>query len=233
MQSIVFDLSRGLILLSLSVSVIEFYKTKNEILFLFSGVKKSLFKVLLLLLPLGIFLSALNPLYLVVVLVALMLATYLFDGSYNGGSDYMNFIIVLSLLVYTFSANEYVQKICLLYIGVQSLLSYLIAGLTKLVKSDWRNGRSLQKILKESHYLIPQSIGHFLAQNTGLTLFLSWMIILTELSIFMGFYSFKMAIVMVLFFLIFHLVNIFIFGLNRFFFAWLASYPCLLYCFYN
>jgi hypothetical protein len=233
MQNVIFDLTRGLVLLSLSVSAFEFYKLKNEILLCFSSNKKLLFKCFLVLLPVGIVLSLFNPHFLVMVLAALILATYLFDGSFNGGSDYMNFLIVLSLIVYSFSTSENIQIICLMYIGVQSLLSYFLAGLSKVVKPDWRNGQNLRKIVVSSSYLIPDKFRILLERTPGLTLLLSWLIIISELFIIVGFFNFKIASVLVLFFLLFHLVNIYIFGLNRFFFAWLASYPCLLFCFYR
>ncbi|MGZ3691384.1 MAG: hypothetical protein ACXVAX_07765 [Pseudobdellovibrio sp.] len=173
----------------------------------------------------SLILSLFWPKLLIVSLAALVALLFVYDGAYNGGSDYMNFLVSLALVISIYSENEKVKAACLFYIGAQSILSYLVAGITKLRKAGWRNGASLRKIFEESHYLSPVGFSHYK--------FVSRLVIISEIGIISGFINFYLGMICVFMFALFHLINIKILKLNRFFFAWLSSYACVLYCFYR
>ena len=232
MQDLAIKMTQLLVSLSLLIGAAEYYQLKNKILSLLPENKKKFFWFFLLCLPLSVVLSAYDSKFTVLVLFNLILGAYLFDGTFNGGSDYMNFLIIAALTCYAFSANEMLQKICIFYIGVQAALSYAVAGVSKILKPDWRNGKNLYKIINKSHYLIPETIRKKPIRKFNFYTLLSWLVMLTEIGLVLGFFNLKIGVILIVCFLIFHLINVLTLGLNRFFFAWLASYPSLLFCFY-
>jgi hypothetical protein len=73
-------------------------------------------------------------------------------GTFNGGSDYMTFLILYSIAIgRIFENNERVLKGALLYIAVQTCLSYFVAGFVKIKRADWRSGRALVSFLTSSN----------------------------------------------------------------------------------
>jgi hypothetical protein len=63
-----------------------------------------------------------------------------------------------------------------------------------------------------------------------LILVLSWLVIVWECALPVVWVKPTWAPVYLLIGAFFHLGNFLIFGLNRFFFAWIAAYPALLFC---
>lgn len=176
-------------------------------------------------LPLSLFFSQL----LILTLLALIGLLYVFDGSYNGGSDYMNFLVTLGLTVYVLCGSENIKMAALLYIGAQAILSYFMAGFTKALKPNWRNGESLKKIIEQSHYLVSS----LKFANKSYYVILSWSVIIAELSVLVGFLNFYVGLLLIVIFLVFHTVNVQLLKLNRFLFAWVSSYACVAFCFYQ
>jgi len=134
-------------------------------------------------------------------------------GTFNGGSDFMTFHILAAWSVSLCVPS--LEKACLYYIAIQLILSYFVAGIAKILNPSWRNGEALKTFLTRSGF-------HLAA---GICVLLSWVILLFEI-------LYPLSIVTPWPFVVlgglFHLVNSYVFGLNRFFFAWLAGYPALL-----
>ena len=150
--------------------------------------------------------------------VALMLLTtwviaMRWRGTFNGGSDIMTFHILGAWLVSLCFPG--LERACTYSIAIQIVLSNLIAGASKSAKRDWRDGTAL--------HVLMQRYGYQLGPASARAL--SWVTLLFEV-------SFPLAVIAPLPFLIagmlFHLVNAYAMGLNRFFFVWLAGYPALL-----
>lgn len=150
------------------------------------------------------------------VLVVLLTTWWLamrWRGTFNGGSDFMTFQILaawwVSLLVPQF------MLICQFYIVIQLVLSYFVAGVSKIGNRDWRNGRALQVLL--GRWGVGLSVGWCLV--------LGWVTLAFEI-------LFPVALIVPLPFVVvgvaFHLGNAYVLGLNRFFWVWLAAYPLLL-----
>lgn len=149
-----------------------------------------------------------------------------FNGSLNGGSDAMTHILLFGLFVGTI--DQSFASLGLWYIGIQSMLSYFIGGVVKLKNTEWRSGAALSKFLQSSAYDVPTFFKHF-SQNIALMFFTAWCVMLFEVSAAALLLLPDIAPIWITVAASFHLMNFFIFGLNRFFWTWLATYPCILW----
>ena len=140
-------------------------------------------------------------------------------GVFNGGSDAMTLSQLLALAFFP-------SRMALLYIGVQVVFSYFIAGVIKLKEPSWRSGKSLQCFLASERYSVPPLIVG-LSRFRGVCFVLSWCVMLFECTAPL-LYFFPQAISPYLILgALFHLTNVYVFGLNRFFWTWIATYPAL------
>lgn len=152
-------------------------------------------------------------------------------GPVGGGSDSMFFQVQLGLFFASLGfANPLLIKIGLGWIAAQSVLSYFLAGLAKLKNAGWRNGVALQNLFSSDGPYVLWSGVRGLAKLKSLCALLGWGAVLFELAflavlvlptegkwVFLGLG------------LTFHLANAVVLGLNRFVWAWTATYPALLY----
>lgn len=153
---------------------------------------------------------------------------YRFDGPYNGGSDRMSLLLLVCLFLAHLAPTPYWQEIALGYLAVQLLLSYAVAGWVKLANPDWRNGQALKDVFEFSVYPVSETIRSW-ANSPRLLLLLSWTSMLFEMLFPMALFDADSLKVALLLAALFHLVNGCIFGLNRFFWTWIAAYPCLIW----
>ncbi|MBX3021939.1 MAG: hypothetical protein KF799_09710 [Bdellovibrionales bacterium] len=154
--------------------------------------------------------------------VLLLLTTWLtavrWRGTFNGGSDTMAVQILLAWSVsLLFPAT---QTACVLYIALQVLLSYVVAGVAKLREPEWRDGRALMQFTAGG--LGGGSV--LVARAPALW---SWLVIAFECSFPLALLGPTMCLGYISAALVFHIANFYIFGLNRFVFVWLAAYPAL------
>lgn len=163
-------------------------------------------------------LFVLNPVVVFLALLTTVLICLRWRGVFNGGSDYMTVVVLTGLLLLSVFPNS--VQAGLAYISLQASLSYFLAGIAKVRYQGWRNGKSLQQMLK--NYGISQSL--------PMTRAASWSVMIFELSFPLVFIDSGIAMVYIVTGALFHLANFFLFGLNRFFWAWLATYPALYYC---
>ena len=151
-----------------------------------------------------------------------------FQGPYNGGSDRMSLLILCCLcLVYfmpTLQWREYVFG----YLALQLVLSYFVSGWVKIVNPEWRNGRALQDVFRFSAYPVSDFLRGW-ADWPRLLFVMSWSVMLFELLFPFTLLTQVTLIVGLVIAAIFHLANAFLFGLNRFFWIWLAAYPSILW----
>jgi hypothetical protein len=159
-----------------------------------------------------------HPLPLAVMLLGTVLIGVRFQGTFNGGADYMTVVVLIGYLL--------PKPFGYWFIAVQLIASYVVAGFEKLRNIKWRNGSALTELVSRSNYLVPPTMVRWIAKGNT-SLFLSWSLLIFECSFFVCLFSqdlfwfyFGVAVV-------FHLGNFWLFGLNRFFFAWLAAYPSL------
>ena len=164
---------------------------------------------------------------LLLVLIGLVML-HRFQGPYNGGSDRMSLLILCSLCLVHFAPSLYWQEITFGYLSLQLVLSYFISGWVKVINPDWRSGRALCDVFQFSAYPVSESLRAW-SNKPRLLFTLSWGVILFEL-----FFPFSLLSVSSLYVALaiaasFHLANACLFGLNRFFWIWLAAYPSILW----
>jgi hypothetical protein len=132
-------------------------------------------------------------------------------GTLNGGSDFMTFHVLAAWTAQLWFPS--LTHYAFFYIAIQLILSYTIAGLAKIASSEWREGTAL-----------PEILGRY-GSAWRPSRFFSWGLMLYELSWPLAYWH---PVPYVLTGMLFHLINAYVFGLNRFFWAWLAAYPALL-----
>ncbi|MEM8784834.1 MAG: HTTM domain-containing protein [Pseudomonadota bacterium] len=177
----------------------------------------------------GMLVLGIAPLLVCLALVALSLVLLRrFDGPYNGGADRMSLLILLCLCGAHGAPTPYWQEIALGYLAVQLVLSYAISGGVKLINCDWRNGTALRDVFLFSAY--PASEAHRdWARRPRVLFLMAWLIIIFELIFPLALLSQPLLIAALVLAAVFHLANGVLFGLNRFIWAWIASYPSVLW----
>ena len=151
-----------------------------------------------------------------------------FQGPYNGGSDRMGLLILCCLCLVHLAPSQRWQEIAFGYLALQLTLSYFISGWVKIVNSDWRSGRALCDVFQFSAYPVSESLRE-LSKSPRLLFSLSWYVMLFELFFPISLLSTTSLVVMLVITATFHFSNACLFGLNRFFWIWIAAYPSIIW----
>ena len=167
------------------------------------------------------------PFVLLALLALGVAALHLFDGPYNGGSDRMGLLCLVCLTLGHWLPPQ-MSEAALAYLAVQLVLSYFISGQVKLVNAEWRSGRALRDVFAFSAYPVSKRL-RGLARYPGVLRRASWGVIGFEVAFPLALISMPILILALTFAAGFHLANAFVFGLNRFFWTWLAAYPSILW----
>ena len=176
-----------------------------------------------------VLLTGLASLPALVVLAAISLfMLHRFQGPYNGGSDRMSILILWCLLLATIAPTPFWQAAALGYLAAQLTLSYFVSGWVKLLNPEWRSGRALRDVFEFSAYPVSEGLRN-LSTRPALCWTMSWAVILFELLLPISLIDQRFLIAALGIAALFHLANAFLFGLNRFFWIWLAAYPSLLW----
>jgi hypothetical protein len=120
------------------------------------------------------------------------------------------------------------QEIFFGYLGLQLILSYFISGRVKIINPEWRNGIALRKVFQFSAYPVSESLRDW-ANWPKLLLLMSWLVIGFELLFPLSLLSPTLLFIGLGIAATFHLANACIFGLNRFFWIWIAAYPSIIW----
>jgi len=146
------------------------------------------------------------------------------------GADQMTTITLTALSLGCVSASRNSEEIVLCYIAAQSLLSYLTAGIAKLVSREWMRNGAVGSILNNYTY------GHVMFANVlvkhrRLNVILSAAIGTTEvllpvLAMLPGIIPLMIALGLGV---MFHLGCAVAMGLNNFVWAFVATYPAIYY----
>lgn len=151
-----------------------------------------------------------------------------FGGPYNGGSDKMSLLILWCLTAAHLLPEPIWQQTAFAYLGTQVVLSYFISGQVKVMNPAWRSGQALVDVFAFSAYPVSENLRD-LAKWPGLLWVMSWAVMVFEVAFPLTLLhplSLKIGLVLGAGF---HLANAMLFGLNRFFWIWLAAYPALLW----
>lgn len=119
-------------------------------------------------------------------------------------------------------------RLALGYLAVQVVLSYTLAGYVKLTNRDWRSGQALVDVFAFSMYPVSDSLRGW-ARRPRLLWLLAWGAMAFEILFPVAFLDARLLPFALAGALGFHVVNSMVFGLNRFVWSWLATYPILLW----
>ncbi len=145
-------------------------------------------------------------------------------------SDNMFFLVFGALYLREIAPDsELVTEVCLWFIALQSCLSYLTNGILKLHSPLWRQGNVMSRIFR--HPLFGNArLARVLNAHPPLGKALDWSIIgcelLFPLTLVVGF---PVGWVLLVWGLLFHVLVAALMGLNTFFFAWVATYPAIVF----
>lgn len=142
-------------------------------------------------------------------------------GSFNGGSDSMTILVMMGLAMPT--------QVGLIFIAVHAVFSYFLAGFVKIRQPSWRNGTALPLFLKSSIHLGSQLVANKI-KNPKVWLILGWGTLVFECLFPLSLLSPTLCIYFISLACVFHVANCFFLGLNRFLWAWAATWPSLLFC---
>lgn len=151
-----------------------------------------------------------------------------FQGPYNGGADRMSLLILCCLCLVYFAPTLRWQEMALGYLALQLVLSYFISGWVKVVNPEWRSGRALCDVFQFSAYPVSESLRQW-STSPRLLFSMSWGVMLFELLFPLSLLSTTSLGIALILASGFHFANACLFGLNRFFWIWIAAYPSILW----
>ena len=153
-------------------------------------------------------------------------------GAFNGGSDFMT-VIALTGLVIAHWGRLFVDPALawqagLGYVCIHAMTSYFISGAIKLFSAEWRRGIALPYFLDGGIHgpLAPDSA----FRRRDVAILCSWSFILWECAVPLVLLGPVFAIAFCAVATLFHFLVFVFFGLNRFVWAWMVSYPAIIYC---
>lgn len=149
-----------------------------------------------------------------------------FQGSYNGGSDRMGLLALVCLCAIHFMPTLRWQEYIAGYLGAQIVLSYFLSGWVKIINPAWRDGHALRDVFAYSAYPVSEGLRSW-RERPRVLLTMSWAVMLFELVFPLALVSQPTLIAALTIAALFHLANACLFGLNRFFWTWIAVYPIL------
>ena len=168
---------------------------------------------------------------LVLMAMALLLL-FRWRGAFNGGSDFMTLVGLTGLLIaQAISAlgdAAFGWRAGLWYVALQSLTSYFVSGWVKLLRPEWRNGRALPVFLDTGVY--GPIATHSPFRTPAIARTVAWGFTVWEGLFPLALLDVRLAVFFCASGVLFHFLVFWYFGLNRFFWAWLATYPAVLYC---
>ena len=165
-------------------------------------------------------------------LASTVLLLFRFRGAFNGGSDFMTLVVVSGLFLAEFFTPFVGQKLAhnasLWYISLHAMSSYFVSGWVKLKRAEWRSGDALVIFLDAGIYGPLKSTSVF--RRPWVAKLCSWGFMLWEAVSPVLLIGPIWAELYCLVASVFHFLVFWYFGLNRFFWAWMVTFPALVYC---
>jgi hypothetical protein len=169
-------------------------------------------------------------LFFVMIVLLVHLLSHLRNPYGVDGSDQMQVIIFASLVVfYTAPSDSMIQKFSISFLCFQSLLSYFMSGLAKIVSPVWRDGTAIVGIMNTESFG-NKGLALILINNPMLSKIVCWWVIIFECIFpFLIFTGIQTAYFFILCGIIFHLSTAVFMRFNSFFWSFIATYPALLF----
>ena len=158
-------------------------------------------------------------------LLILLRNSYGYDGA-----DQLIWIIFAGLVPVSIVDTEVTRAVYLWFVGIQASLAYGVAGVAKASAAGWRDGHFLVGILGTRTYGNAK-IATFLSRRPRLSAWQSRFIITFECTFLLILVLPRVIVILLLALgFAFHAVNTYVMGLNTFVWAFMATYPALLFC---
>jgi hypothetical protein len=139
-------------------------------------------------------------------------------------------LLIGALFLQSLVPSKNVSVACLWFIALQSCLSYTTAGITKLFNRDWQQGNGLFKVVNSPNLVASPIYAQIVSKYSIIAKILTYLTILIECIFPIVLLVGKPYFVMFLIWgVVFHLGNAFLIRLNNYFWAWLATYPAIIY----
>ena len=151
-----------------------------------------------------------------------------FQGPYNGGSDRMALLITICLALAHWLPGAAARELAFAYLAGQLMLSYAVSGWVKLANREWRSGRALADVFAFSTYPVSTEVRR-LAGAGRMVWGASWAVMIFEALFPLAMVSRVTLVAALGIAAAFHLANACLFGLNRFFWTWIAAFPAILW----
>jgi hypothetical protein len=165
----------------------------------------------------------------IIIILLIHLLSHIRNQYGMDGSDQLQVIIFASLMMYYATADPIIQKSSIFFLCFQSLLSYFMSGLAKLVSPVWRDGTAIAGIINTESFG-NKVFAKILINRPSLSKLICWMVIIFEcvfpILIFNGIPN---TIFFIISGIIFHLSIAIFMRLNSFFWSFIATYPALLF----
>ena len=165
-------------------------------------------------------------------LASQVLISIRFRGAFNGGSDFMTLVVLMGIAVGTVATpwvgTSLAWQAGLWIISIQALSSYFLSGTVKLRYAGWRDGRALPTLLDGGIY--GPLAAHSMLRRRPVAIACSWAFIVWEAAFPLAMIDPRITTLWCAIGAVFHFLVWWFFGLNRFFWAWLATFPALIGC---
>ncbi len=146
------------------------------------------------------------------------------------GSDQMTNIVFFSCSLGLIVGTPVAKQIVLIFLAAMVCQAYFVSGLEKLKSGIWRSGKAISSVALTKLYGV-RSIGDRLTQMPSMCLAMAWFVILFEFLFPFGLLAphpgWWIALISAG---LFHLFAAAFMGLNTFFWAFLSTYPAVIFC---
>jgi hypothetical protein len=147
----------------------------------------------------------------------------------EGGDGQLALIALSAVSITTLVCDSSVDHAGLIFIAFQLSLAYFVSGIHKLRSEVWRSGRAMSTIMATQTFGTP-SFGEWLAQRRIIALFMSWSVILWEVTFPVALIApASISVAYLICGCLFHISVAVLMGLNRFVWAFGALYPAIVY----
>ncbi|MCC6438858.1 MAG: HTTM domain-containing protein [Acidimicrobiales bacterium] len=141
------------------------------------------------------------------------------------GSDQMISIVLVGIVVGSVVDDASAQNVTIAFVTAQLVLSYVVAGVAKIISPEWRSGRAVLGISETRSYGSERTV-RVLRRHRPLAVAMAWATMGFEVAaplLLLG--GPKAALVFLALGACFHLSVAVTMGLNSFVFAFMAAYP--------
>jgi hypothetical protein len=162
----------------------------------------------------------------------LLVTTVLFGIRHHAGLNgtyHVSLTVLLGILWASITTSTLAVTLAIGFIGVQTVLSYTVAGWLKLAVTDWRNGAILSD-LADGEIWVADNAARMLSGPTAVAKLLSWGVIIFECLFPLVLVAPKeIAIGLLAVGTVFHAINAFAMGFNTFLVIYPMTYPAIYY----